>query len=335
LLEELGYSMDDLTWDGQAIYDPMFEEILAAAKEAAPNFYPLIIQPDDFMRHINTSDNDPTNTNLIHLGFDPSDPTQPEQVKAAFNMEVPGYVKAVEKMQDFFAKGYIDPAIAIGATSDTTVTEAWNSGNYLISSRLINPGFDAAQSDARGIEVKSAIISNAVTPSIAQGSGYAVSIYSKNPKESLQFLNALMTDQILSTVIAYGVEDIHWVDNGDGTITRTDRGLAEYNIWTPGIGSVYTRTPQAAEGPYYADTYKEFNEAGIPVSFAGFAFDDTRVRDQIAALSSVGAEYLANVFSGAADDATVAEFIKVAKDNGIDQVLIEMNRQLNAFYEAK
>jgi putative aldouronate transport system substrate-binding protein len=333
-LEELGFSFDDITWDENALYDPKFEEMLAAAKAADPNFYPLLIEPEPFSRHINTSEFDPTGTGMIHLGYDPKDPSQPAEVKASIRIEQPAYKKMIAKLQDFYKKGYINPELGIDAQSGTVVSEGWNSGNYLITTRLITPGFDASMSEARGIEVKSAIISAGVTPSSTQGAGFAVSVYSKNPKEAMQFLNALYTDRTLQTILTYGVEDIHWTDNGDGTITKTDKA-SEYSMWQAGVASMYTVVPTAVQGPYFSDSFKEFNEAAIPTSFNGFVFDQSPVANEIAALSSVAKEYNLNVLSGAADNNGIAEYLKVMKDNGIEKVLIELNRQLKAFYRDK
>jgi putative aldouronate transport system substrate-binding protein len=334
MLEDLGFSMEDLTWDENALYDPKFEEILAAAKEADANFYPLLIEPEPFSRHINTSEFDPTGTGMIHIGYDPKDPASPAEVKASIRIEQPGYKKMIAKLQDFYKKGYINPELGIDAQSGTVVSEGWNSGNYLISTRLITPGFDASMTDARGIDVKSAIISAGVTPSSTQGAGFAVSVYSKNPKEAMQFLNALYTDRALQTIVTYGVEDVHWTDNGDGTVSKTDRA-SEYTMWQAGVASMYTVVPLGIQGPYFSDSFKEFNEAAVPTSFNGFVFDQSRVASEVAALSSVAKEYNLNVLCGAADNAGVAEYLKVMKDNGIEKVVIELNRQLKAFYADK
>jgi putative aldouronate transport system substrate-binding protein len=334
LLTELGYSMDDLTWDENSLYDPKFEEILAAAKAADPASFPFLVEAEPFARHINTSEYDPTATGMIHLGYDPKDPASPAEVKASIRIEEPGYRKMLAKLQDFYKKGYINPELGITAQAGTVVNEAWNSGSYLFTTRMITPGFDATMSEARGIEVKSAVISAGVTPSSTQGAGFAVSVYSKNPKEAVQFLNALYTDRTLQTILTHGVEDIHWTDNGDGTITKTDRA-SEYSMWQAGIASMYTTVPTTAQGPYFSDQFKDFNEAAVPTSFNGFVFDASRVSNEIAALSNVDSQYSINVFSGAADDARIDEYLKAMKDNGIDKVVSEFNRQLRAFYLSK
>jgi putative aldouronate transport system substrate-binding protein len=241
----------------------------------------------------------------------------------------------VDKLQEFYALNYINPQIAIDAVSGSTVQEAWNAGNYLITTRNITPGYDADMSAARGIEVRSEIISMGIGPANGQGAGHAISVFSKNQKESVQLLNALYTDRVLQTIFCYGVEDIHWTDNGNGTLTRTERGIAEFNPWAAGVASIYTMVPQAVNGPYFADLYQEFNNQGVPISSNSFGFSSERVANQIAALQNIRVEYNMNVFSGAADEFTINAYIKAMNDNGIQEVLRDFNRQLQAYYRAK
>lgn len=73
-----------------------------------------------------------------------------------------------------------------------------------------------------------------------------------------------------------------------------------------------------------------FNDA--PPSIAlGFVFDPTPVDGQVAALTNVVSQYNQGLGSGMMDPSTLAEFRQALKDNGLDDVIAETQRQLDAF----
>jgi putative aldouronate transport system substrate-binding protein len=102
------------------------------------------------------------------------------------------------------------------------------------------------------------------------------------------------------------------------------------------MGNIFILTPQDVEGPDYYSEFKAYNDAGVGTTFLGFLFDETPVRNEIAALKNVTAEYNASLLTGATDPAVrVQEYRDKLYANGLQKVIDEMNAQLRVFYENK
>jgi putative aldouronate transport system substrate-binding protein len=85
----------------------------------------------------------------------------------------------------------------------------------------------------------------------------------------------------------------------------------------------------------YSRMFPKFNKAeGLPI--LGYAPDFDPVKTQMATLNNLADQYNTGLVTGASDPATVLpEFNKKLKEGGIDAVIAEVNKQLNAFLTAK
>ncbi|MDR1705656.1 MAG: ABC transporter substrate-binding protein [Clostridiales bacterium] len=337
-LNELGYDVSDFEWNSETLFDPKLEEAMAAAKELYGDaFFPMLPESTAFARAMANFDADVTGLGVIAFPFDPVDPTQPENIEVGLTIENPDYVRVLEKLHEFYLKGFIDPRVGITAESNATVTGNWNSGNYLFSERTYAYGYDVTASNERGIDAKFMPISSPIVSTIpAQGSGFGISAYSKNKEAAMQFLNAWYTDKELATILAYGVEGDHFVTNEDGTITLDTDRRALFSPWRNGMGNIFILPPQDIEGVNYYEEFKGYNDAGIGTTFLGFYFDTTPVENEAAAIRNVVDEYQTAVSTGVADPATeVPAYIEKLYAAGMQKVLDEVNAQLQAFYATK
>lgn len=344
-LAELGISYDSFTWNDQTMFDPAFEAALKAAKaKYGTNFYPLMVESGVFARQMSNADGDLTGLGVYYFGFDPQDPSKPESAsEVGLFMDNAAYKKVLDKLRYFYQQGYIDPVCAITGEGTAAVQAARTSGNYLFSSGVSPFGTAESASKTRGIDVKMPSISKAiVSTNSAQGNGYAVSIYSKNYTESVQFLNAWYTDSELATILCYGVENTHWKQNktgeNAGTITRTEKGLAEYQTWRNGMGNIFILPPNTSAGEYpgFMDKFKAFNAAGVGTAFNGFTFNPKPVETEIAVLKNVVEEYQGRLDTGASDPAALmTEYKAKLTANGLQKVTDELNKQVKAYFASK
>jgi putative aldouronate transport system substrate-binding protein len=168
-----------------------------------------------------------------------------------------------------------------------------------------------------------------------QGSGYAISIYSKHKEQAMQFMNLWYTDPKLATLMAYGIEGNQYTTNSDGTITFTDNHAA-YSPWRNGMGNIFILPETDTEGKGYYDGFKKYNEEGTPVALLGFTFDTEPVKNQIASLNNVRDQYVFALNTGSVDpDTQLPEFLSKLKSNGMDDVVAEANKQVQAFLASK
>jgi len=338
LLSELGFNFDEMNWDYNAVFDPQFEASLAAAKAKYPNMYPMIIEPMYAPFQMTNADFDYTQVGLFHFAHDPVNPALPERPMASFVYDVPEVQKLIAKFEEFYQKGYIDPRTTLKDEAGDARLGALNSANYLYNCGNGGGPADAAEVSAeRGIDVREPYMTTRfVGAGCSKGAIFAISIYSKNYKEAIQFLNLMNTDEVIATTLAFGVEGVHFTRNADGTLTRTEKGLQEIGAWVRGIGNYMDLVPALdVNGPTFKEDFKAENSLAIPTAYVGFTFDPTPVETEIAALKNVYAEYNYRIASGAGNAALMDEYRKKLNDNSLQKVLDEVNRQLDEFYKKK
>ncbi|MCL2378249.1 MAG: DUF3502 domain-containing protein [Defluviitaleaceae bacterium] len=341
-LEELGFDFDDLfDADGlnyDVFFSDLFEEVLQAAQdEWGPTFFPLVPEPNNFLQHLSTRDADLTGLHIFDFFFDPNNPALPVNPEIGLVLENPRTAQILERLHHFWNQGFIDPRMAIPGEASTVMGEIKMSGQYLFGSTAYLYGHAASASDLRGIDARFPRISSPIVSSIsAAGSGFAISVYSRNQEAAMQFMNAWYTDTTLAVILSEGIEGIHWDYNAYGLITLITEGRATYSTWRPGMGNMFVLNPRNTDGHGFFDRFTVYNEAGTPTSLLGFTFNGDPVAIQMAALRGVVDEFNHTLTVGAVDPAAaMPAYLAALMANGADQVLEELNAQLQAFYAAR
>jgi len=335
-LAELGFDINSFKWDGSVIFDPRFEEALAAAKQKyGTSFYPLMPEKDNFIRMMTNNDGDMTGLTLIGFPFNPQNPALPRDISVGLIYEDSEIMRVLDKLHEFFQKGYIDPRVAL--RDDAGPGGAIEAGFYLFNVRVYAHGFEAVASNERGIDARFIPISKPIVSTMpVQGSGFGISVYSKNQAAAMQFINAWYTDRELATIMCYGVEGTHYKKNYNGTITINTDTRAFFQTWRNGMGNIFILPPQDVEGPAYFDEFRAYNDAGIGTNFLGFTFDPANVQNEMAALRNVRDEYISSISTGNVNPRTaVPVFIDRLNANGMKRVLDEINSQLRVFYAGR
>jgi len=331
LLEELGYTLDDL--QGKSFYD--FGEFLQAAKDAkGDSFYPLLVEGGVLVRMVTNSLVFEA-TNILAYYVDPANPANDlgNSIVNAFATEE--YKKFVEKVREYYELGYIDPACANAQQANDIRTAKQLEGDYLIGTQSYAYGCEIQYSEQRGIEVGMVPTTPPfVDTTSSRGAMMAISTASANPERALMFLNLLNTDPYLMTLLNYGVEGVHYTAADDGCIEFTDK-RADYQPWTNGMGNVMLLPNTVAEGPTYRADFEAYYSKSVEVPTLGFTFDPTNVETEIATVSNVVGEYSLPLAAGAAPEGTLDEFLKKLEDAGIQKIVDEANAQLEAFNASK
>ena len=77
---------------------------------------------------------------------------------------------------------------------------------------------------------------------------------------------------------------------------------------------------------------KKFNSSAVISKAAGFTYDPTPIKTEIAALTGVWTQYKLGLESGTVDpDKTYPEFLQKLKAAGIDKVIAVKQKQLDAW----
>ena len=238
-------------------------------------------------------------------------------------------------LHDWYKKGYIREDVAsveVGDfqfRKDTPLSES-----YL--TRVINAPLDTAEeseSGYAGYPIDAFYVQETGEYIKGFSTGAAIPATSENPERAMMFLNLLYTDAELYNLFVYGIEDIHYTKNSDGTITIPEgvTYTGPYN-WMVGtcMNSLQTE-------PSLLNYYQELKEAEDKAKLGmldGFTFDAEPVSVEISNINAIKQEYTMCFVNDNWEDLFAERRDKLIAA-GIDTVLEEYEKQLTVYAEEK
>ncbi len=329
-LKKYGYTADDI----KDFYEfgPILDKI---KKGEGKNYFPLNPETAVLERTVNNSDLIDANSLLSYV-FDPVDPTK-SGTKIVSRYETPEYKKFVEKMHEYYQAGYVNPEMANSQTMTNALVAAQNTAQYAIGTQVYLPGYEYQTSATRKIEVAyKPAQSGIISTTSARGAMHAISTASDNPERALMLLNLVNTDPTLFTMLEFGLEGVHYTKESDGSVKFNVDMRNTYRPWKAGLGNQFNLPRESTDPANILEMLDSFNKLGKPVPILGWAFDAEPVKKEIAALASIVQGHRDPLNAGSVDPATkLPEFISALKANGIDAVVAEAQKQLDAFMAAK
>ncbi len=257
--------------------------------------------------------------------------------------ETEEYKKYCEMMYDWAQKGYIAPDAAV----DTDYSNRAMEDNYLGSFAYCEPESSLLSTNSSwGQEV---VQFRTVDGFIRLNGGsivnWNVPITSANPGKAVEAIAYVLTNNAAGTLIQYGFEGEEYEvveDNGEYQVIKY---LADDITQLP-YSNVYglwgNRLTLPAVYPADIDMSKkwlEFEKAIPKERYSpamGYSFKASSVSSEIAAVEAVMAQYCYSFNAGALDpDKALPEFIAALKSAGIDKVIAENQRQLDAWSASK
>lgn len=179
--------------------------------------------------------------------------------------------------------------------------------------------------------------------------GTAISAKCANPERAMMLLELANTDSTLATMMRFGIEGTHYtVDaagkmeiGGTNNADAADRGY--FHWYMAPIGNLtIVKAPESLTGPdgIMLTRMKELNASCKQANHMGFTFDTAPVVNDIAACTSIVTEYqtlLATGQLGSQDEVkeVVQEFVDKLNANGVDKIVAEVQRQIDAWKAAK
>ena len=102
------------------------------------------------------------------------------------------------------------------------------------------------------------------------------------------------------------------------------------------MGNVTILTPTADQGADFWTGFKSYYGEAKQIPILGYAYDATNTETQMGAVANVVAEYMLPLCTGTVDpDEKLPEFLKKLEENGINDVLDDANKQLDAYMAVK
>lgn len=170
--------------------------------------------------------------------------------------------------------------------------------------------------------------------------GIGVSAWSKHPDEAFEVLAAVMTDPELSNALIYGKEDENY-RMVNGQVQDLQSGLTYRQPKTEYANNLIAY-PTIYEPADKYDVYRQHSSQQTKSKVCGFWFDVSPVEEELLALSDMEIHYEINLQtdetveleSAGRTSVSLARYVELLEENGMQKVLDEINRQL-AEWQAK
>ncbi|MBD2869093.1 ABC transporter substrate-binding protein [Paenibacillus arenilitoris] len=302
------------------------EPILRTIKENEPNMIPLVNGVGNSpITSYNTRDSLGDDMGvLLNNGQD---------LKVVNWFETEEYAAALEKMREWYLAGYIaKDAITVKESKSDIIKAGKGAGNLAV----MKPGFDAQETRQSGMP----IVSVEMLPAVAKTNTvtnimWGIAKNSKNPVRAMELLNLLYTDKEVVNLLDWGIEGKHYVKVSENVIDYPE-GVDASTVGYSGLGWLFGNQFLSyifkGDDEKLWEEMKEFNSGAIKSKALGFTFDSTSVKTEFAAVSNVMSQYRIALECGALDPKkALPEFIAKLKDAGIDKVIAEKQKQLDAW----
>ena len=263
------------------------------------------------------------------------------ELKAFLTLDTPEIKQLSETMRRWYLAGYLPKEV------DPDAAASWKAGKYALWTHLIDPRTWEWEKRNKGYEFVGKPLTDPVIMTTASviATLNGVCAQSENPEKAVQFINLLNTDDEVYNMMNYGIEGKHyqWLDKEkrliglpEGVASWAETGYYPDTPWMFGnnFNAWYTSAPDAENNLW--QQVKDVNNASTPSQALGFTFDRTNVQTEIANVNAAAVEFCQPVLEGKVDTAGNLETcIAKVKEAGIDTIIAEMQKQLDAFKAAK
>ena len=253
-------------------------------------------------------------------------------------VDTPEYKEYIEKMKAFADKGYwSSDSISSKASRDEdfvagkTGVMVWNLGT--VADRAVTMNKSNPEWDTQLVDLSKEI--NRVAQPYING-GTAINANSNNKERALMAIDLLRYDEEINNLTWYGVEGTHWKEASDKKYEPLADGanFPAGNVCPWGWYSAkYART-SAADPAIVQETINEWTEKYlVQNSLSAFNFDDSNVKNEMAAVGNIITQYGVPLDLGMVSDveAGIKEYRTKLTEAGFDKILEECKKQAKEF----
>ena len=258
--------------------------------------------------------------------------TATDEVKCYFESD--GWYDSVKRAKEMYDKGLI--------YKDASTSQDF--GPTLIKNEVGFSLLEGAESGAlsafeSGI-AHSGLLKEMTPGQVSTGAfrkfGFAVPVTSEHPEAAVKVLNLLYGDAEFLDTLTWGVEGVDYVVKDDGTLTfpdGVDASTVQYHNADFLYGNRLLCTPWEGDGADIREQQKKENDEAQISKYFGFAVDTSSLTSEITACKNVVDQYKPQLSSGIVEDvdATYNEFIDSLKAAGMDKIIQEYQKQLDAW----
>ena len=256
--------------------------------------------------------------------------------KIYFIWEDPVYIEHLNKMHEWYQKGYIHPDAYLDNHSPDDLRRA---GQFFFCD-VVCKGYDIQSKEVEAMSgnpdlhlCEQQIQASVYITHHAGGSMLAIPYTSDNPERAMMYINLMHSNVELINTMVWGVEGKNYVKISDKQV-RSD----EVTPWITKHGGPWTMGNQfiqwagANEDPDKYTKLKEFSDTGFPHVSLGFRFMRDAVDNEITAVNNVRSSMARSLRTGAVDPSVeLPKMVEAMKAAGSEKIGEEMRRQFDEF----
>jgi putative aldouronate transport system substrate-binding protein len=198
------------------------------------------------------------------------------------------------------------------------------------------PGIDGEWERKAGVPITCIETVNPTSTTSGVANLWFIAHNSQKPEKAMQVLNEMYINPQLADILVNGIEGEHFAYSSDRTVIDYPQGVNASNTTYSSVAWAWLNelitTPWAQDGQNIWKETTAFNESAVNSVAKGFMWDNSAVMNEITACNNVTAKYKNALDGGQLNPATtLPQFIKELKDAGVDAIIAEKQRQLNAW----
>ena len=255
-----------------------------------------------------------------------------KDLKVFFSLDNPEWLEGYKKLNQLYKDGFFrsDVATVVDDSADM------KANRYAIHMTTGKPSGEVSVSNNQGEEYIMVYVDSVPTKAATAGTDTmtAINVNSKNPEAALKMYAAFWLDEEIFNTFLYGIEGEHYTKVSENRVEQiADSGYNRSGCgWMVGNNFNQWLMPGQEDGVW--EETEAINRSAVPAVLTGFTFNTEPVSTEIAQISTVAGEY-SNQFLYADDvDAWYKEFYDKLKAAGVDKVVEEAQKQIDAWAAA-
>jgi putative aldouronate transport system substrate-binding protein len=250
--------------------------------------------------------------------------------------ETKEYADALALVRKWYQAGYIMKDLATSPEIGPNLVKNDKLFGYVAN---LKPGFEAQESRASSKEMAGLRLTEPLMGSGAfNGFMMSISKNSQNPEKAMEFMSLLYTDAEILNLLDWGIEGKHYEKKDDNIIGQPAgvTGDTGYSFYFWEIGNAFMTYIWEGNDPQVWEKTKEFNDSAIKSPAIGFTFSADPVKTEVAAVTNALNQYKFAIETGTIDPVkNLPEFNAKLKAAGIDKIIAEKQKQLDAWAQSK
>lgn len=256
-------------------------------------------------------------------------------------LDQPIFLETVKKMQDWKNRGFWSKNAVVNTQNNTESFQAGKSAMGVMNANTAKSLYSQISKEHPewDIRVFDAQFGVPATLQPYLANGMSIFSKSKHPERALMALDYLRNDEICHNLFCYGIEGKHWEASGeDGLVSLPASGNYPYDgncNW--GIrNDQYWRTVEGGI-PNIKELTDNWTKTARTGKYQSFVFDDSKVKNEIAALTEIYNSDFTLLMLGYTDDpeGDIAKVKEKMQAAGVSRVYEVMHEQAKAYLDSR